>query len=383
VIERPRLVALPGHGDRSRPDVHFCGHCGRPPLQADIQPASRVCTRCGLGLLVSASPDAAPTPQDPFLLVDGQLSICAVSRLAEELLLTSETDVVNSHIGDLLVPADIEIGGPESLVNASCMRPGGRETHHVVLRPAKEFGSASGGIALCGPRAALVVLADGRAQRPSDMPSRRPRAALSCACNEAPRLHHPLPALRKPRQRSIHRTWARSAPTPLRPCSASVPTPCAHGSGVLATPSRAARPAGTGSSTSTRSRRCDRPSRRPTTSPRPSPWRASAAPGRPRRAAQPRALRRGRRRLVSRRASPCARSSTVEEAARVESLDPDGEAPPRVRLRVARATGWLAVAPASPLPPRRRARLDASAVRHGRLHARHSRCACAGAACAP
>jgi len=165
VIERPRLVALPGHGDHSRPDVHFCGHCGRPPLQADIQPASRVCTRCGLGLLVSARPDAAPTPEDPFLLVDGQLSICAVSRLAEQLLLTSETDVVNSHIGDLLVPADIEIGGPESLVNRivhAARGPG--ETHHVVLRPAKEFGIRFWArIAPCGPpRAALVVLADGR-----------------------------------------------------------------------------------------------------------------------------------------------------------------------------------------------------------------------------
>ena len=166
MIERPRLVALPGHGDHSRPNVHFCGHCGRPPLQADIQPASRVCTRCGLGLLVSAAPDAAPTPQDPFLLVDGQLSICAVSRLAEQLLLTSETDVVNSHIGDLLVPADIEIGGPESLVNRimhAARGPG--ETHHVVLRPAKEFGIRFWArIAPCGPpRAALVVLADGRA----------------------------------------------------------------------------------------------------------------------------------------------------------------------------------------------------------------------------
>ena len=167
MIERPRLVALPGHGDRSRPDVHFCGHCGRPPLQADIQPASRVCTRCGLGLLVSAPPDAAPTPQDPFLLVDGQLSICAVSRLAEELLMTSETDVVNSHIGDLLVPADIEIGGPDALINriihAARGGPERRITSSCV--PAEEFGIRFWArIAPCGPpRAALVVLADGRA----------------------------------------------------------------------------------------------------------------------------------------------------------------------------------------------------------------------------
>jgi hypothetical protein len=166
VIERPRLVALPGQGDRSRPDVQFCGHCGRQPAQTDIQAASRVCTRCGLGLLVSAPPEAAPSQQDPFLLVDGQLSICAVSRLAEELLLTSETEVVNSHIGDLLVPADVEIGGPDSLVNLIVHAARGQgETHHVVLRPAKEYGIRFWArIAPCGPpRAALLVLADGRA----------------------------------------------------------------------------------------------------------------------------------------------------------------------------------------------------------------------------
>jgi hypothetical protein len=166
VIDRPRLVALPGHGDRSRPDVQFCGHCGRPPHATDIQPASRVCTRCGLGLLVSAPPEAAPTPEDPFILVDGQLSICGVSRLAEELLLTSETEVVNSHIGDLLVAADIEVSGPESLVNLIVHAARGTgETQHVVLRPAKEFGIRFWArIAPCGPpKAALIVLADGRA----------------------------------------------------------------------------------------------------------------------------------------------------------------------------------------------------------------------------
>jgi hypothetical protein len=116
--------------------------------------------------MVSAPPDAAPTPQDPFLLVDGQLSICAVSRLAEELLLTSETEVVNSHIGDLLVPADAEVGGPEALINLIVHAARGTgATHHVVLRPAKEFGIRFWArIAPCGPpRAALVVLADGRA----------------------------------------------------------------------------------------------------------------------------------------------------------------------------------------------------------------------------
>jgi hypothetical protein len=115
--------------------------------------------------MVAGGGEGGEEDQDPFLLVDGQLSICAVSRLAEELLLTSETEVVNAHIGDLLVPADIEVAGPESLVNLIVHAARGTgETHHVVLRPAKEFGIRFWArIAPCGPpRAALIVLADGR-----------------------------------------------------------------------------------------------------------------------------------------------------------------------------------------------------------------------------
>ena len=165
MIDRPRLVALPGYADRPRPDVHFCGHCGRSPLEADIQPASRVCTRCGLGLIVAAPPDGAPTSADPFLLVDGQLAVCGVSRLAEELLMTKETDVVNAHIGDLLVPADVEVAGSDALINQIIHAArGSGETHHVVLRPAREFGIRFWArISPCGPpKAALIVLADGR-----------------------------------------------------------------------------------------------------------------------------------------------------------------------------------------------------------------------------
>jgi hypothetical protein len=115
--------------------------------------------------MVSAPPDGAPSPHDPFLLVDGQLAVCGLSRLAEELLMLKETDVVNSHIGDLLVPADVEISGSDSLINHIVHAArGSGETHHVVLRPAREFGIRFWArIAPCGPpKAALIVLADGR-----------------------------------------------------------------------------------------------------------------------------------------------------------------------------------------------------------------------------
>ena len=44
---------------------------------------SRVCEHCGLGLLLEASPDMAPTPADPFLVTDAGQSICAVSKAGE------------------------------------------------------------------------------------------------------------------------------------------------------------------------------------------------------------------------------------------------------------------------------------------------------------
>jgi hypothetical protein len=163
VIDRPRLVALPGYADRPQPDVRFCGHCGMPPADGSSEALTRVCARCELGLMMSAPPAAAPSPDDPFLLVDGQLSVCAVSRHAEDLLLIPETQAVNRHITDLLLPADIELAGPESLVNLIVHAARGvGETHDVVLRPAHEFGIRFWArVGPCGPpQAALIVLAD-------------------------------------------------------------------------------------------------------------------------------------------------------------------------------------------------------------------------------
>ena len=77
------------------------------------------------------------------------------------------------------MPADIEVAGPESLVNRVIHAARGEgEVHHVVLRPAREFGIRFWArIGPCGPpRAALIVLADGRRPRP-----RRPRAPAPAA----------------------------------------------------------------------------------------------------------------------------------------------------------------------------------------------------------
>jgi hypothetical protein len=156
----PHLRLVPAVAE-PRPQKTFCGHCGEEP-SGDIH--GRVCESCGLGVLLSADADAAPGPNDPFMIVDGSLCVCAVSRVAEELLGTDETEAVNRHLSEFLVPADAEASGPENLmdlvINAASDTS---EAHVAVVRPPDEFGIRFRvQVGACGPpRAALLVLSDG------------------------------------------------------------------------------------------------------------------------------------------------------------------------------------------------------------------------------
>jgi hypothetical protein len=156
----PHLRLVPAVAE-PRPQKTFCGHCGEEP-SSDIH--GRVCESCGLGVLLSANADAAPGPNDPFMIVDGSLCVCAVSRVAEELLGTDETEAVNRHLSEFLVPADAEASGPENLmdlvINAASDTS---EAHVAVVRPPDEFGIRFRvQVGACGPpRAALLVLSDG------------------------------------------------------------------------------------------------------------------------------------------------------------------------------------------------------------------------------
>lgn len=144
----------------------FCGHCGRSP-ESDAEPdnESRVCAKCGLGLLLQAPADTAPGASDPFMVVDGALNICALSRQAEKLLDVTETEAVNRHVAEFLVPADAESASGESLATLLAWAARGESpSAQVVIRPTNTFGVRYWArIGPCGPpTAALLVLADAR-----------------------------------------------------------------------------------------------------------------------------------------------------------------------------------------------------------------------------
>lgn len=157
---RRALALVPGTREHERPTIWFCGHCGARP-SGPPAPHARVCTSCGLGLLLETVADTAPEAGGAFLVLDRSLLVCAVSRGAEQLLATTETDAVNHHVTELLVPADSEAQTGASLPAAVCaMATGGDdEPLSVFVRPANLFGvRMRSRIVRCGPpQAALLV----------------------------------------------------------------------------------------------------------------------------------------------------------------------------------------------------------------------------------
>jgi hypothetical protein len=140
--------------------VSFCGHCAQPP-RPDTSMLSRVCEHCGLGLVLRATADLAPQPGEPFLVVDSSLSVCAMSQDAERLLACDETEAVNHHIADFLVPADANAPSAANLLALLVDAAGGPgEPRIAVVRPRHEFGVRfRARVGACGPpHGALIVL---------------------------------------------------------------------------------------------------------------------------------------------------------------------------------------------------------------------------------
>jgi hypothetical protein len=161
-VTEPKAIPLFGGETARRPTILFCGHCGRAPADSLGDPSARVCRRCGMGLVLSAPADSAPTAADPFLVVDASLTVCAMSRQAERLLDISETDAVNRHVGEFLVPAEADSNGANLASLLTRAVRGDHEPESVAVRPANTFGVRYWArVGPCGPpRAALVVLAD-------------------------------------------------------------------------------------------------------------------------------------------------------------------------------------------------------------------------------
>jgi PAS domain-containing protein len=165
MIQKPALRLVEGGLDSTATWLWFCGHCAAPSPNGAPAPTARVCTSCGLGLLLEAREDAVPSSRDAFLVVDATLSVQAMSREAQSLLGVSEEAAIDRPVAELLVPADTESQGRTGFAASIAEAAGGGpDTARSFVRPWNTFGvRLRARIATCGPpRAALVVLENGR-----------------------------------------------------------------------------------------------------------------------------------------------------------------------------------------------------------------------------
>ena len=114
-----------------------------------------------MGLLLQAQGAIAPSTSEPFVVIDGQLRLRAVSQLAEKLVGVSELSAVGRALHEFLEPAErrphaeAELNALLRNVALGSAQPRGT----AVLRPRATFGVRHGvRIGRCEPgRAALIV----------------------------------------------------------------------------------------------------------------------------------------------------------------------------------------------------------------------------------
>ena len=105
----------------------------------------RVCSSCGLGLLLEARIDLAPAPSDAFIVVDSMLAVEAMSERAERLLEITEQCAIHRPIRDLLAPAGVEGASDAGLIGAIIAgATGSGELASLCVRPRNTFGVRSG-----------------------------------------------------------------------------------------------------------------------------------------------------------------------------------------------------------------------------------------------
>jgi hypothetical protein len=143
--------------------IRFCTRCGTlfsgRDAHPDVAGRERVCSECGMGVLLACPREAMLTPQSAFLVVTYDLRVSAVSEAAEELF-APEADVIGTG---LLQWMSSPLGADELTSAVARAARGTRQIKDVpVLLPnhrLRRLGPLEARVASCGPpRGALVVV---------------------------------------------------------------------------------------------------------------------------------------------------------------------------------------------------------------------------------
>ena len=145
--------------------IRFCSRCGEPsnvPPRAQVQVGrDRVCSMCGMGLMLSCTRDALPGSAAVFMVFNFELTVGAVSEAAERVF-GPEQDLLGAHLLDVLTSpmGDEHFGSHVARATQRATEPTIMPIRAVQPHAAAgATGTMAGRIATCGPpRAALVTM---------------------------------------------------------------------------------------------------------------------------------------------------------------------------------------------------------------------------------
>ena len=156
--------ASPAHGGAEGGEelTRFCTHCGSlfdaPAGTAERPHRSRVCSRCGLGMILTCSAETLSAPGSAFMVVTADLRVSAASEPAEKLF--AEPDGLYSR--PLLSVITSPAGVGELARRVVRAATGSRATTMLSVEAASSALSATDLVARIGPcgnpPAALVVV---------------------------------------------------------------------------------------------------------------------------------------------------------------------------------------------------------------------------------
>lgn len=163
-IDRGGVDGIAGtETERGRPKpIRFCSRCGHPADEPPNRPnlRGRVCTRCGMGMMLTCSRDALPGHAAAFLIATFDLTITAVSEAGEKIL-GPEQSLVGLHVLDLLRSpmGDDQLARHVGQAAQRACDPVVMPVRLQSGKKARKVGTLAARIATCGPpRAALVTV---------------------------------------------------------------------------------------------------------------------------------------------------------------------------------------------------------------------------------
>lgn len=163
------------HTSRTDLSHAFCSYCGYPPMGPWRVRAHRVCMRCQMGVVLRAPVGAQPRYDDPFVIVDRQLAVQAVSRHAEVALSVEEQAGLDAPLEEFVICDNGDHDRGELAALVELVFAGAEPSNTLELRAvAKPEIRLRGRVTSCGPPPGALLILTPVAVHTATSPNGRP-----------------------------------------------------------------------------------------------------------------------------------------------------------------------------------------------------------------